>query len=205
MNKKILAQGAEAVIFLENKEISKSRIKKSYRHPILDEKIRKTRTKGESKILEKANIFGVNVPRVLNKGNFKIEIEYIEGDKLSDKLNSYNKGKQLNVMKKVGKQTAILHKNNLIHGDLTTSNMILKGEKVFIIDFGLGFFSSKIEDKAVDLHLIKQALEAKHYQNYEKLFESFLKGYKWEDSKGVVERLKVVEKRGRYKLKSLLN
>ena len=99
-------------------------------------------------------------------------------------------------MQKLGKQTALLHKNNIIHGDLTTSNTILSEDKLFIIDFGLGFISTKIEDKAVDLHLIKQALEAKHFQNHTDLFTNFLKTYKDEE---VIKRLEVVEKRGRYK------
>ena len=79
--------------------------------------------------------------------------------------------------------------------------MILKEKEVYFIDFGLGFQSHKIEDKAVDLHLLKQALEAKHFQNHEALFKNFLKGYKkdYEDSKKIIERLKIVEKRGRYK------
>ena len=71
--------------------------------------------------------------------------------------------------------------------------------KLFIIDFGLGFISSRIEDKAVDIHLIKQALEAKHFQNHEKLFQNFLKGYKFQDTEKVLQQLKKVESRGRYK------
>ena len=125
-----------------------------------------------------------------------IHMQYIKGDRLSETLNNYNEKKQFEVMKQIGKQVALLHKNNLIHGDLTTSNIILKEDKVFIIDFGLGFVSTKIEDKAVDLHLIKQAIEAKHFQNHEDLFKQFLKTYK---DKEVIKRLEVVEKRGRYK------
>jgi len=53
--------------------------------------------------------------------------------------------------------------------------------------------------EAVDIHLIKQALEAKHFQNHENLFQNFIKGYKWEDSQKIIDRLKVVEKRGRHK------
>jgi Kae1-associated kinase Bud32 len=102
-------------------------------------------------------------------------------------------------MKQLGEQTALLHKNNIIHGDLTTSNTILKNDKLFIIDFGLGFISTKQEDKAVDLHLIKQALEAKHFQNHEALFKNFSKGYQWEESKEIIKKLETVEKRGRYK------
>jgi Kae1-associated kinase Bud32 len=102
-------------------------------------------------------------------------------------------------MEKLGEQVAKLHKDNLIHGDLTTSNIILSGKQIFIIDFGLGFTSYRLEDKAVDLHLIKQALEAKHWQNHEKLFGGFLKGYISQDNGGVLDQLKKVEARGRYK------
>ena len=92
-----------------------------------------------------------------------------------------------------------LHSHDLIHGDLTTSNVILSGDEVFIIDFGLGFVSKKIEDKAVDLHLLKQALEAKHFENWSELFDNFLQKYEFNESGEVIERLDVVEKRGRYK------
>ncbi len=196
---KLISKGAEAKIYLDNQIIKKERIIKNYRHPQLDNQIRTRRTKSEVKILTKAFSVGANVPKVISSDKFNIQIEYIKGDRLSETLNSYSEEKQFSVIQKLGEQTAKLHKNNIIHGDLTTSNMILREDKVFIIDFGLGFFSSRIEDKAVDLHLIKQALKAKHYQNYEKLFNNFIKGYKWKDSKKVIERLKVVEKRGRYK------
>ena len=128
-------------------------------------------------------------------------MEFIEGDKLSEKLGTYPDEKQFKVMKQLGGDVAKLHEKDIIHGDLTTSNTILKGEKVFIIDFGLGFVSVRIEDKAVDLHLIKQALEAKHFQNWEGLFDSFVKGYccDYLDCEKVLERLKVVEGRGRHK------
>ena len=74
------------------------------------------------------------------------------------------------------------------------------GEQLFIIDFGLGFISLKLEDKAVDIHLLRQALEAKHFQHWEILFKEFLKGYnKSKDANKTIERLTAVEKRGRYK------
>lgn len=199
MNSKFIAQGAEAVITLDKEKIIKSRIKKSYRHPKLDFQIRKSRSKAEAKILAKCLESEINVPKVLSKSDFDIDMEYIKGDRLSETLNSYPEKKQFQIMKKIGKQAAKLHEINIIHGDLTTSNMILKVEEAFLIDFGLSFISSKIEDKAVDIHLIKQALEAKHYLLHENLFKKFLERYIWEDSKKVLERLKVVEKRGRYK------
>ena len=211
---KLIQQGAEAKIFLDEDVVSKQRIVKGYRHPQLDTLIRTRRTKSEGKILFKALNFGIQVPKVLNanqkgepRDKFDLKIEYIDGDKLSETLNSYSEKKQFETMKKLGEQVAKLHENNIIHGDLTTSNTILRDGKVFIIDFGLGFISAKIEDKAVDLHLIKQALEAKHFrspdhlrgQNPEDLFENFCKGYTWPDSQKVIERLTIVEKRGRYK------
>ena len=204
--KTLIQQGAEAKIFLDKSIISKQRIPKGYRHPKLDEQIRKQRTKKEGKILHKAYALNIQVPKILNtneKGEpnnkFNLEIEFIDGDRLSETLNDYDEKKQFLTMKQIGKQVALLHTNNLIHGDLTTSNTILRDNKVFIIDFGLGFVSTKQEDKAVDLHLIKQALEAKHWSNHEKLFEQFTKGYKWEDSEKILTRLKAVERRGRYK------
>ena len=199
--KKLIFQGAEAKIFLINSNISKQRIPKTYRHPTLDQKIRTRRTKREAKLIEKARAIKINVPKVLRKDKFNLEIEYIKGDKLSETINAYSRDKQEKTIKSLGIQVSLLHQANIIHGDLTTSNAILKGDEVFIIDFGLGFVSTKIEDKAVDLHLIKQALEAKHFQNHEALFKNFLKGYNQdhEDSKKITERLEIVEKRGRYK------
>ncbi len=196
---RLIQQGAEAKIFLGKNVITKDRIAKLYRHPDLDKKIRIRRNRSESKILKKALILGVNVPMVLGAEEFKLQIEFIDGDKLSETLNNYSGEKQSRVMKKLGEQTALLHKNNIIHGDLTTSNTILKKNKIFIIDFGLGFISSKIEDKAVDIHLIKQALEAKHFRNHKDLFGYFLNGYECEELDGIIKRLEIVEKRGRYK------
>lgn len=207
MKPKLISQGAEAKIFLSDETVNKDRIPKSYRHPTLDKQIRTRRTRSESKILIKALEAGANVPKVLHTEKFSLQIEFINGDRLSETLNDYNKKLQFKIMEQIGKQVFLLHKNNLIHGDLTTSNTIWKDDKVFIIDFGLGFVSTKLEDKAVDLHLIKQALEAKHFrspdhlrgQNHEDLFKHFTKGYKWEDSDKILERLVAVEKRGRYK------
>ena len=95
-----------------------------------------------------------------------------------------------------------MHDNDIIHGDLTTSNMILNKNKVYIIDFGLGKISSKDEDKAVDIKLLKQAFESKHYNHFEELYHYFLKGYlKSKNYEKILNRLKIVEKRGRYKRK----
>lgn len=198
--RKILQQGAEAVIYLDSNKIIKNRIKKSYRISELDERIRKQRTKSEIKLLEKASKIINSVQPFKNEEKFSIEMPFIDGKKLSDYLDNFNLNDQKEICKKIGENTAKLHENDIIHGDLTTSNMILKDNKVFFIDFGLGFVSKKIEDRAVDIHLFKEALEAKHFQNWEILFSEFLKGYKkYSEHKKVIEQLKKVEARGRYR------
>jgi TP53 regulating kinase-like protein len=207
MSPKILQQGAEAKIFLDDNLIIKDRIKKSYRIKELDEKIRKQRTHSEKKLLEKASkIINAPDPFPLKEFN-KIEMPFIEGKKLSESMDDFPLEKQKEICRQIGKEIAKLHQADIIHGDLTTSNMILVEDlinypqgKVYFIDFGLGYISRKIEDRAVDLHLLKQALEAKHFTHWEILFEQILHGYKsYKESSKVLERLKAVEKRGRYK------
>jgi tRNA A-37 threonylcarbamoyl transferase component Bud32 len=342
---KILAQGAEAKIILSDNFIIKDRIKKSYRIPELDKKIRERRTRAEAKLLIKASKV-INVPKVIriNEITKELIIEFIEGKKLSEHLDKFPLEKQKQILRQIGKDIARLHKEKIIHGDLTTSNMILvedktpnfnkllnelkklnlpkeeyvifgsaplairelrdnrdldllvskklfnkfkkkkdwrlrkfeqNGEKlerlekgkiemmrnlkpqkwnekeiienpeiiqglsfiniknfiklkkkfarekdfrdikliqdylknknkptIYFIDFGLGYFNGKHEDKAVDIHLLKQALEARHFKKWKKLFQEFEKGYKSqnkEQAEKVFERLKKVEKRGRYK------
>ncbi len=197
MKPKILQQGAEAVILQKNNKVIKRRIKKSYRLAEIDEKLRTRRTKKEAKLLEKTSNL-IPVPKLIKSDNKEeIVMEFISGRKLSEHLdNLKNKEK---IMEQVGKSISILHNSNIIHADLTTSNMILKNNKVYIIDFGLSFHSTRIEDKAVDLHLLKQALEAKHFSYWKKLFTSFLRGYKTRNKEKILTQLKKVEARGRYK------
>jgi TP53 regulating kinase and related kinases len=129
-------------------------------------------------------------------------MENIKGKKLSENLDKFSLNQQIKIISQIAKNISKLHEKDIIHGDLTTSNMILKNEKIYFIDFGLGYISRKYEDRAVDIHLFKQALEAKHPKNYETLLKEFLKSYNTsEESKKVLEKLKAVEKRGRYKKK----
>ena len=203
MKSKIIQQGAEAIIILSGDFVIKNRVKKSYRINELDEAIRKRRTKSEAKLLEKASKI-ISIPKIkkVDEKTKEITMDFIDGKKLSDYLDGFSLKQQKEICRKIGENTAKLHDAEIIHGDLTTSNMILKNNKIYFIDFGLGFISHKFEDKAVDIHLLRQALEAKHFRNWEALFNEVLKSYsKSKDSKIVLERLKAVEKRGRYKEK----
>ncbi len=191
--KKTIQQGAEAIISIDDNKIIKNRIEKSYRLPVLDKKLRKIRTKSEAKIINKLNNI-IPVPKIIETNNKEtIIMEYIKGKKLSEHLETLN---WKSLSKQIGETLTKLHNQNIIHGDLTTSNMILKENQIYLIDFGLGFHSPKLEDKAVDLHLLKQALNAKHFTIAEKAINSILKNYK---NKEVLEQLKKVESRGRYK------
>lgn len=199
----IIEQGAEAILVKKGSELIKRRIPKGYRHPELDKKLRIRRTRSEAKLLEKA-YSAVNAPKVRKTSDYEIDMDFIDGKRLSDELDNLDKEKALLVCSQIGQEIAKLHNNGIIHGDLTTSNMILYNNKVYLIDFGLGFVSGKIEDKAVDLHLLKQAFESKHFERWEEYYKSAIKSYKEnsKEAKLVLERLEKVEKRGRYKRKN---
>src|SRR3989344_9185764 len=202
--KTLISQGAEAKIYKENNLIIKERIPKNYRIKTIDNKIRKLRTRREITILKKAYKL-IPVPEVKDNSSektFKIYMDYIDGKQLAKHLDNLENKSE--ICKTIGKQLALLHNNNIVHGDLTTSNMILKNKKLYFIDFGLSFIDPKPEHKAVDLHLLKQALESKHYKNFESSFKNVLKGYKLKSKEyqTILNRLEKVEGRGRYKQKN---
>ena len=195
---KKIAQGAEAKLYLTDSKIIKDRFEKGYRIKEIDQKLRKSRTKSEAKIFGKLTDINFPSPKLIETDKKqKIIMEYIKGPKIRDILEKKDYKK---LSEEIGKKIAILHNNNIIHGDLTTSNMLFSKE-IYFIDFGLSYFSHKIEDKAVDLHLLKQALESKHYKIWEECFKEAIKGYKKEskEAKEVLTRLETVENRGRYK------
>jgi TP53 regulating kinase and related kinases len=202
---KLIAQGAEAKLFKDNNQLIKHRIKKDYRIDEIDEKLRKQRTRKEAKILYKLSEFGFTPKPIspekkkIKKATDKITMDFIDGITLRDCLNKKNYKK---LATELAQKIAILHNKNIIHGDLTTSNFIYKN-KIYIIDFGLSYESTKVEDKAVDLHLLHQALKSKHSEFYKEMFNEFLKVYKKQttNSKQILERLDKVSKRGRYKKK----
>ncbi|HIH17660.1 MAG TPA: Kae1-associated serine/threonine protein kinase [Nanoarchaeota archaeon] len=212
---KILARGAEAILIHQGTHLLKRRVQKRYRHPALDAQLRTRRTKLESRILEKASNL-VAVPKVLHVREHEIEMEFIPGKVLSEALDSLTPKVQEEVAKNLGADVARLHSSNIIHGDLTTSNLICtffgkesaprKLNKIFFIDFGLGFHSERIEDRAVDLHLLREALKSKHFRIAEKFFASFAKEYtkSYKRGKEVLARMHEVESRGRYKEKGML-
>lgn len=196
-----LAQGAEAVLWKEKngkkENLRKERLSKGYRHPEIDQEIRKRRTRGEARLLERAARAGVSAPRVLSVSDFEIEMDFIGGKRVKDVVAAAPAAEQKSLGRKIGESIAKLHTNSIIHGDLTTSNMILHDNSIYFIDFGLGEVSDSVEKMAVDLRLLKEVFTSTHYRQFG-MFESILKAYKWERSEEVITRLEKVESRGRY-------
>lgn len=192
---KLIAQGAEAKIFKKKASILKERIKKSYRLPQIDARLRKTRTRSEAKILRKAGKI-INVPKVLSVDDkkMKLELEHIDGVKVRDLLDRDDEFLKRKVCQELGKSIKKLHQNDIIHGDLTTSNMIWN-DKLYLIDFGLGKISIRLEDKAVDIHLLKECFRSKHHVHWVTYWNEFKKAYNQEK---VFNQLERVEARARY-------
>jgi Kae1-associated kinase Bud32 len=199
---KIIKRGAEAVLYLQDSQLVKERIKKNYRIKEIDEKLRKLRTRKEAKLLNEAKRVGVETPKIfsIDENGFKIIMEFVDGKRLKEFFNETSDENRKRVAELLGREIGLLHKNSIVHGDLTTSNMILKNEKIFFIDFGLGDFSNRIENQAVDLSVLKEAFKSTHFKHLDLLWESFIKGYKQTNDKfnKVLDTLNDIEKRGRY-------
>jgi len=201
---KILKKGAEADIYLTEwnnlPSILKIRKTKSYRNPILDAKIRKQRTIKESQMISEVKSFGIPTPLVyfVNLTNSSILMQEIPGMPVHDLSDL----KIIKLSKEIGRLVGIMHKNGIMHGDLTTSNFILYKNKVYVIDFGLSQKTIKSEDHAVDLRLIKEILNSAHAKIMESAWKNFLSGYK--SVVGTVTYSKImhsvsdIESRGRY-------
>jgi Kae1-associated kinase Bud32 len=194
----VIAQGAEAVLRKEDEILIKERVEKGYRIKEIDEKLRKRRTRSEARLIREARRIGIAVPDIRDESEFAIKMDFIDGEKIKDILSRDN---CQDIGKKIAKSIAALHEHDVIHGDLTTSNMILKNNEIYFIDFGLGFHSNRIEDKAVDLYLLHQALESTHFNILEGIWKMILKTYEenYKEAKKVIKTLDEIEKRGRYR------
>jgi Kae1-associated kinase Bud32 len=203
---KILYRGAESIIYLDkldNQEVLvKERIKKEYRLDEIDNKLRKERTRKEVKLLTEARKCGVLTPKIIDVDyqNQKIIMENINGIRVKEFLNSTDKKNMEKISFEIGRIIGKLHANGIIHGDLTTSNMILEDNQIYFIDFSLGEMSKKIEDQGIDINLLFEALKSTHFKILKSCWSNIVKGYKQEynESKKVLEKVEEIEKRGRY-------
>ncbi|KAJ3071162.1 TP53 regulating kinase [Podochytrium sp. JEL0797] len=205
----LISQGAEARVFkssfgLREHCIVKERFRKTYRHPVLDEKLSKRRTILEARCLLKAKKSGIDAPAVylVDPVQSLIYMEFVEGETMKAFFNREleNEEKRNEVSTKIGASLAKLHNAEVIHGDLTTSNMMLRDSNasVVFIDFGLSFVSGLTEDKAVDLYVLERALASTHPKSHI-LLEAILAAYfkTCKDGKSVLNKLEDVRLRGR--------
>jgi TP53 regulating kinase-like protein len=205
----LVKKGAEASLYLADwhgrKVMMKKRLPKKYRLLELDEQIKTYRTIHEPQLIHEAKKTGVPTPIIflVDIKNATIIMEFIEGKQVKQLLSEVSKSERQRLCFKIGGLIGRIHKYGIIHGDLTTSNMILTSErKIFFVDFGLGEKSKELEARGVDLHLMKRALQSTHFGFAEECFNTVIKGYSKvlgsETAKNVLDKIKQIEKRGRY-------
>ena len=205
----LIKKGAEASLYKETwnkrKVIMKKRHPKLYRAPELDNMIRSQRTVQEPHIMHKAKESGVPTPTIfmVDVADGNIVMEFVEGKQVKEVLDNMPKQERLALCRHIGKMIGRLHNNGIIHGDLTTSNMILTPHgKVVFVDFGLSERSIELEPKGVDLHLMKRTLKSTHYKHANECFKTVMKGYTdsvgQEETKQITKKIREIEKRGRY-------
>lgn len=205
----LIASGAEANLyrgrFLGYDVVVKHRVSKPYRDVKLDLVIRRDRTLTEAKIMLLAMSLGVRVPTLLyvDLENSIIVMEYVEGVLLRDYIGLVDEGVRRAYLELLGVYVGKLHKNDITHGDLTTSNVIVSSNgSLYIIDFGLSKISNDVEDKAVDIHLLMRSFESIHYNMSKELLTYFLRGYRsvlsTTEVNEILNTVKEIRLRGRY-------
>jgi len=205
--KNVIYRGAEAEIclskYLDYKVVEKRRVKKRYRIKNIDDRLISSRTKVEAKLIAESRKQGVSVPIIfdVNLQQGIITMEYIDGKRVKDIFNGLDEKEREIICRMIGESIAWLHNADIIHGDITTSNMILFDNRIYFIDFGLGEINNEIEIKGVDLHVLMEAIESTH-SRYADYFKFVLEGYKKElidDANLVINKIDEIVKRGRYR------
>ncbi|KAK3085672.1 hypothetical protein FSP39_006944 [Pinctada imbricata] len=216
-SKTLIKQGAEAKLYSATFHgrpcIVKERFKKSYRHPSLDQSLTNQRIKSEVRALLRSRMNGVRTPTVyfVDLETSQICMEEIRDSvTVRDYIMSVQKSQSLEdsivqlkpLGRKIGETLAVLHQNNIVHGDLTTSNMLLQSDpmnlNLVMIDFGLSHFENLAEDKGVDLYVLERAILSTH-PNSDEFFSEILDSYTQSNpgSADVIAKLDEVRMRGR--------
>lgn len=199
----LIATGAEARIWkgrwVNRDVVIKERVVKGYRHPVLDEGLRQTRTRKEARLLRDARKAGVPTPIIYDviPWEYKLVIQWFDGSRVMDCI---EEGVHVD-LKQVGEYIGLLHRADISHGDLTTSNILYspETERFVLIDFSLGEFGASVEEKGVDLHLLREAMISVHedpIDKYDEVLEGYLETYP--QGEVVIQRTKEIEGRGRY-------
>jgi len=205
----LIKKGAEANLYLEEWHdrmvIMKRRPSKKYRISELDGEIRSHRTVHEPQLIHRAKEAGVPTPTIfiVDAKEATIIMEFVEGKQVKQILDDLSLEERLCLCRYIGELIGCLHDRGIIHGDLTTSNMILTPQgKVVFVDFGLSELSTELEARGVDLHLMKRTFQSTHYKYAKECFDAVMKGYAEvlgdDVAKDVLEKIREIERRGRY-------
>jgi len=208
MAMRLIAKGAEADLWFDpdwngRRVVIKRRVEKRYRHPEIDRELRRLRTLREAEIIHRAKKAGVPTPIIyqVDPEEATMVMEYIEGRRLRDIVDELSPEERLRVFQLAGRQAGRLHRAGIIHGDLTTSNMILTPSRLVFIDFGLAELSTEEAEGGVDLQLMRRMRQSTHFEYSEELLDAFLEGYREEmgaEADGVFRRMDEIARRGRY-------
>ncbi|MEM4495640.1 MAG: Kae1-associated kinase Bud32 [Candidatus Caldarchaeum sp.] len=200
---RVIRVGAEAVIkemrWKGLRLVAKHRVPKGYRAAVIDEKVRRSRTLHEAKMLSHLSENGLPVPLVLfiDLANSIIYMQFIDGVELRTQPSPERYAERL------GEIMASMHDMDIVHGDLTLANIIADGDTgIWLVDFGLSAFNADLEEKAVDIHLLERSATSTFPEKAREFTHLFLRGYSGvvgrEKAREVLEKVKEIRSRGRY-------
>ena len=201
----LVKRGAEAELhrteFLGRAAIAKRRVPKTYRLPDLDATLRRSRIRTEARLMGEARRAGVSVPILydIDLAEATIVMEFVDGPTVKEVLDRGGPH-ALAAAREIGHIVGRLHRAGIVHGDLTTSNMILRGGRIVMIDFSLGGKDLGREARGVDLHLLREGLVSAHARATT-YYREVLRGYRealGRDAEDVIATVKEIEGRGRY-------
>ncbi len=205
---RLVAKGAEADLWLDPdwngvRALVKRRGEKKYRNPELDREIRRSRTIREASIIHRAKEAGVPTPVIyqVDPESATIVMEFVDGDRVRDIVDSLEAGERRSLFRLIGVMAGRLHGAGIVHGDLTTSNIIRTPDRIVFIDFGLSEVSRETEKRGVDLNLMQRMLTSTHFRHTGELFAAFQEGYRsalGAEAGEALERMEEIAKRGRY-------
>jgi len=180
---------------LQDGNAIKQRQSKRYRVPALDRKLITERTRAEARLIHTARKAGVPTPVISDITHDTIVMERIAGPLLTESLSAAH-------CEEAGRIVGRLHTAGIMHGDLTSSNMILRESdgRCVLIDFGLALATSEIEQRGVDIHVMFQTLSSTNPKDAASLKAAFARGYAetFTGAGDVLKREEEIELRGRY-------
>jgi N6-L-threonylcarbamoyladenine synthase/protein kinase Bud32 len=201
----VIGRGAEAIVtvgrFGDITTAEKRRVPKGYRHPEIERALTLSRVRSESRMLIAMRGAGIRTPYIfdVDEVGMTIRMELLRGPRLASILNTLGSDAQERSVREMGRTAGILHRNDMVHGDLTTSNFIMMEHGLGLIDCSLAERTEELEKKGVDLRLFFEVFHSTH-QGLERFKGSFRSGYdsEYPDSAIVWEKLSEINSRGRY-------